>query len=314
MITYVVRRLLLALPLLLLISFVVFCLTYLIPGDPARQILGPNAPIADVNRLRHQLGLDRPFFEQYWHWVVGLLHGNLGHSVQTNSSVAHEIAHRFPVTCSIAIGALVVTVVLGLPLGLVAGTRPGSLADRIVTMGTSVLLSVPDFWLAILLVLLFSVKLHVLPAIGYVPFSVSPVSWAQHLVLPCLAAGVGGAATLARQLRGSLADALEQDYVRTANAKGVRGSVIVLKHALKNASIAPVTVVSIIFAYTLGGTVILEYIFSIPGMGQYYYQALNAKDVPAIQGVTLLVAIIFVVVNLAVDVLYAYLNPKVRLG
>jgi peptide/nickel transport system permease protein len=302
-ITYVVRRLLLALPLLLLISFVVFCLTYLIPGDPARQILGPNAPIADVNRLRHQLGLDRPFFEQ-----------NLGQSVQTNSSVAHEIAHRFPVTCSIAIGALVVTVVLGLPLGLVAGTRPGSLADRIVTMGTSVLLSVPDFWLAILLVLLFSVKLHVLPAIGYVPFSVSPVSWAQHLVLPCLAAGVGGAATLARQLRGSLADALEQDYVRTANAKGVRGSVIVLKHALKNASIAPVTVVSIIFAYTLGGTVILEYIFSIPGMGQYYYQALNAKDVPAIQGVTLLVAIIFVVVNLAVDVLYAYLNPKVRLG
>ncbi len=313
MIAYVARRLLLIVPLLLLISFAVFSLTYLIPGDPARQILGPNAPAAEVTRLRHQLGLDRSFFAQYWHWLVGLLHGNLGRSVQRNASVGSEIAHRFPVTFSIALGALLVTVLLGVPAGLLAGTRPGSLADRLVTTTTSVALAVPDFWLAILLVLLFSVKLRLLPAIGYVRFGQSPYQWFLHLILPCFAAGLGGAATLARQLRAALADSLEQDYIRTATAKGVRGSVIVWKHALKNASIAPVTVVSIIFAYTLGGTVILEYIFSIPGMGQYFYQALNGKDVPVIQGVTLLVALIFVLINLIVDVLYAYLNPKVRL-
>lgn len=307
------RRLVAVIPLLLLISFAVFSLTFLIPGDPAREILGPNAPAAEVARLRARMGLNQPFFVQYWHWLVNVLHGNLGRSIQKNTAVASEIAQRFPVTFSIALGGLAITVGLGVPLGVTAGTRPGSVADRIVTVCTSTLLAIPDFWLAILLVLLFSVNLKVLPAIGYVPFTQSPLSWADHLVLPWIAVGIGGAATVARQLRGSLADALEQDYVRTARAKGVRGMVVVLKHALKNASIAPVTIVGIIFAYTLGGTVLIEYIFSIPGMGQYFYQALNGKDVPVIQGVTLLVALTFVLVNLAVDVLYAYLNPKVRL-
>jgi peptide/nickel transport system permease protein len=312
-IAYILRRLVAVIPLLLLVSFAVFSLTLLIPGDPARQILGPNAPASAVAQLRHQMGLDQPYLTQYWHWLVNALHGNLGRSIQKNTSVSHEIAQRFPVTFSIAIGGLAVTLLVGVPLGVVAGTRPGSVADRIVTVSTSALLAIPDFWLAILLVLLFSVNLKVLPAIGYVPFTQSPLEWASHLILPWIAVGVGGGATLARQLRGSLADALEQDYVRTAEAKGVRGSVVVLKHALKNASIAPVTILGIIFAYTLGGTVLIEYIFSIPGMGQYFYQALNSKDVPVIQGVTLLVALIFILVNLLVDVLYAYLNPKVRL-
>ena len=313
MIAYILRRLIAIVPLLVLISFAVFSLTFLIPGDPARQILGPNAPASEVAQLRHQMGLDQPYFVQYWHWLTNALRGNLGRSIQRNTSVSHEIAQRFPVTFSIALGGLAVTLLLGLPLGVVAGTRPGSKVDRLVTVGTSALLAIPDFWLAILLILLFSVNLKVLPAIGYVPFTQSPLEWASHLCLPWIAVGVGGAATLARQLRGSLADALEQDYVRTAEAKGVRGSVVVLKHALKNASIAPVTILGIIFAYTLGGTVLIEYIFSIPGMGQYFYQALNSKDVPVIQGVTLLVALIFITVNLLVDVVYAYLNPKVRL-
>jgi peptide/nickel transport system permease protein len=312
-IAYILRRLVAIIPLLLLISFAVFSLTLLIPGDPAREILGPNAPASEVLQLRHQMGLDQPYLVQYWHWLVNALHGNLGRSIQENTSVSHEIAQRFPVTFSIALGGLAVTILLGVPLGVLAGTRPGSGTDRLVTVTTSTLLAIPDFWLAILLVLFFSVNLKVLPAIGYVTFTQSPLEWASHLLLPWIAVGVGGAATLARQLRGSLADALEQDYVRTAEAKGVRGSVVVLKHALKNASIAPVTILGIIFAYTLGGTVLIEYIFSIPGMGQYFYQALNSKDVPVIQGVTLLVALIFITVNLLVDVLYAYLNPKVRL-
>ena len=313
MLAYIVRRLLLLIPLLLLISFGVYCLTLLIPGDPARQILGPNASAAQVAHLRHQLGLDQGFFSEYWHWFVGALHGNLGQSIK-NTAVATEIGHRFPVTFSIAIGGLALTVGLGVPLGVIAGTRPGSLADRLVTIGTSTMLSVPDFWLAIMLVLLFSVTWKLLPAIGYVSFAQSPYEWLTHLILPWIAVGLGGASTLARQLRGSLADSLEQDYVRTAHAKGVRQSVVVLKHALKNASIAPVTIVGIIFAYTLGGTVLIEYIFSIPGMGQYFFQALTLKDVRAIQGVTLVVAVTFVTINLVVDVLYAYLNPKVRLA
>ena len=255
-------------------------------------------------------GSTSPYFVQYWHWLTNALHGDLGRSIQRNTSVSHEIVQRFPVTFSIALGGLAVTLLLGLPLGVLAGTRPGAKADRLVTVGTSALLAIPDFWLAILLILLFSVNLKVLPAIGYVPFTQSPLEWASHLCLPCIAVGVGGAAARARQLRGSLADALEQDYVLTAEAKGVRGSVVVLKHALKNASIAPVTILGIIFAYTLGGTVLIEYIFSIPGTGQYFYQALNSKDVPVIQGVTLLVALIFIAVNLFFDAMYAYLNPR----
>jgi peptide/nickel transport system permease protein len=183
-IAYVVRRLLGAVPLLLLISLAVFSLTFLIPGDPARQILGPNASASSLEHLRHQLGLDRPLLVQYWRWLTNALHGNLGHSLLRNTAVSGEIARRFPVTFSIAIGALALTVVVGLPLGVLAATRPASAADRAVTIGTSLMLAVPDFWLAILLVLLFSVKLKVLPAIGYVPL----LAITGGMVQPSLAA------------------------------------------------------------------------------------------------------------------------------
>jgi peptide/nickel transport system permease protein len=172
----------------------------------------------------------------------------------------------------------------------------------------------PDFWVAMILVLLFGVKLKLLPTIGYTEFQDNPIDWATHLYLPWIAMGIPGAAGLARQIRGALIDSLEQDYIRTARAKGLRERVVVLKHALKNASIAPVTVLGISFAYMLGGTVILERIFSIPGLGQGFYDALIRKDLPVIQGVVLLTALIFVAMNLLVDILYSYLNPKVRLG
>jgi peptide/nickel transport system permease protein len=204
-------------------------------------------------------------------------------------------------------------VLIGVPAGLAAGTRPGSVVDRLVTLGTSTAIAVPDFWLGIILVILFAVKLQMLPAVGYVGITQSPVDWATHLYLPWFALGIAGAAPIARQLRGALIDVLAQDYIRTANAKGLPGYRVLLKHALKNAAISPVTVIGIQFAYLLGGTVIIEYIFSIPGLGLYFFNALNAKDLRVIQGVTLVVALTFVFVNLAVDVLYAYINPKVRL-
>lgn len=312
---YISRRLLAIAPLLLLISALVFSMTFLIPGDPARILAGGlHASPDQVTAVRHQLGLDKPVAVQYWHWLTHALSGNLGSSLFSHTSVAAEIARRFPITLSLAIGALVVTVVLGVPAGIAAGTRPGSLIDRMVTLGTSTAIAIPDFWLGIMLVIVFAVKFKALPAIGYVPITQSPVEWATHLYLPWLALGIAGAAPIARQLRGALIDVLDQDYIRTAGAKGLPEWVIVFKHALKNAAIAPVTVVGIQFAYLLGGTVILEYIFSIPGLGLYFFDALNGKDLPVIQGVTLVVALTFVFLNLAVDILYAYINPKVRLG
>ncbi len=312
---YIVRRLLALIPLLLIVSFLVFAMSFVIPGDPARTLAGGLRATPDrVALIRHQLGLDKPIIVQYGRWLAHALSGNLGRSLFKSTLVATEIKRRFPVTFSMAIGALVLIVLLGVPAGIAAGTRPGGIIDRAVTLGTSAAIAVPDFWLSIMLVVVFAVKLKWLPAIGYVSFTHSPVEWATHLYLPWIAMGLGGAAPVARQLRGGLIDVLDQDYIRTAGAKGLPEWRVVFKHALKNAATAPVTIIGIQFAYLLGGTVILEYIFSIPGLGQYFFIGLNTRDLPVIQGVTLVVALTFVLLNLLVDVLYAYLNPKVRLG
>ncbi len=265
-------------------------------------------------KIRHQLGLDKPLVVQYWNWLEHALHGNLGTSLVANSTVASQLRERFPVTLSMAIGGLVVIILIGVPAGLLAGTRPGTIIDRILTVGSSAGIAVPDFWLAMVLVVLFAVKLHLLPSIGYVGITASPIQWATHLYLPWIALGISGGATLARQLRSSLIDVLDQEYMRTAEAKGLRRSKIILKHALKNAAMVPVTLIGLQFAYLLGGTIILENIFSMPGLGQYFFQALNAKDLPVIQGVTLVYALTFVIMNLIVDVVYGYINPKIRLG
>jgi peptide/nickel transport system permease protein len=315
MIGFVARRLLALVPLLLIISFIVFALATLIPGDPAINLAGgTRATPESIAEVREKLDLDEPFATRYVTWLGDVLHGDLGESLTRNTGVSEEIANRFPVTFSVAIGALAVTVLIGVPLGILAGTRPGRRRDRVITFTTSAGIAIPDFWLAMVFVVLFSVDRRWLPSQGYVPPAESVVEWARHLVMPWIALGLAGASALARQLRGALADVLEQDYVRTAEAKGLRRRMVIGKHALKNASIAPLTVLGLQFAYMLGGTVIIERIFSIPGMGQYFFMALVNKDLPIIQGVTLVVATTFVVVNLLVDVLYAYVNPRVRLS
>src|SRR3984957_3361447 len=314
MAAYIGRRLLALPPLLLIISMLVFGLSVIIPGDPARTLAGLNAQQAQVDKIRIQLGLNKPIVVQYWDWLIHALHGNLGNSIVANSPVVTELRQRFPVTLSMAAGGLVVIILIGVPLGLLAGTRPGSIRDRSATVVTSTFISIPDFWLAMVLVVLFAVKLHLLPAIGYVGITASPVQWATHLYLPWIALGLAGGATLARQLRSSLIDVLDQDYIRTAEAKGPRRRKIILKHALKNASMVPLTLVGLQFAYLLGGTIILETIFAMPGLGLYFYDGLLAKDLPVIQGVTLVYALTFVSINLIVDVLYGFINPRVRLG
>ena len=302
-------------PLVLLISVGVFCLSFVIPGDTARALAGGmHASPEQVEAVRQQLGLDKPVLVQYWEWLTHALHGDLGTSLYDKSSVSAAIVHRFPITLSMALGGFCVILLLGVPAGIAAGTHPGGLIDRLVTLGTSVALAVPDFWLSIVLVIVFAVKVHLLPSIGYVSLTTSPFQWARHLLMAWIAMGIGGAAPLARQLRGSMIDVLDQDYIRTAGAKGLRRRTVVFKHALKNAAIAPVTILGIQFAYLLGGTVIIEGIFSIPGLGNYFQSALLTKDLPVIQGVILVIAITFIMINLFVDVLYAYINPKVRLG
>jgi peptide/nickel transport system permease protein len=313
--TFIVRRLVAMVPLLILITFGVYALVLLIPGDPARTLAGGlNAQPAEIARIRHQLHLDEPFLAQYWSWVTQVVRGNLGTSLFQHESVATAIGNRFPLTLSLALGGLVVSLLIGLPLGIVAGTRPGTVSDRSVTVGSSAGIAMPDFWLGMILALVFAVKLQILPDLGYVSLTTSPWGWFEHLILPWVALGVAGGATLARQIRGELVDVMDTDYIRTARSLGIPERQVIGRLGLKNALTPALTIVGIQFAYLLGGTVIIEQIFSIPGMGSLMLQAIGSKDLPVIQGVVLLTAVIFVLVNLVVDIGYGYLNPKVRVS
>jgi peptide/nickel transport system permease protein len=320
LLSFVARRLLITIPLLLVISLAVYSLVLLLPGDPALTLAGGvHAKASTVAQIRRQLHLNEGFFAQYWQWLSNAVRGNLGHSLFTpssvpSSSVSAAIRERFPVTFTIAAGGMVIAVLLGLPTGIIAGLRPRSWADRIVTAVSSLGVALPDFWLAMLLVIFLAIRAHLLPPGGYTTFGASPWSWFDHLLMPWLALGFGGSATVARQIRGSLIDTLDQDYMRTAMAKGLSPLRIVGKHALKNAISPVVTIVGIQFGYLLGGTFIIENIFSLPGLGTYMIQAIGDKDLPIVQGVALLTAVAFVVINIVVDIIYAYLNPKVRLA
>ena len=315
LLTFLARRLLIAVLLLFLISLGVYSLILILPGNPAITLAGgTHASPGQIARITRELHLNDGFFVQYWNWLKSALHGNLGNSLFNNETVSSGIAARFPVTLSIAAGGMIVAILLGVPSGVIAGLHQGAARDRVVTVGTSLAVAIPDFWLGMLLVIVFAVKLGWLPALGYTPFTQSPTEWFEDLLLPWLALGIGGSAVIARQVRGALIDTLDQDYMRTAVAKGLGPRMVVGKHALKNALSPAVTVIGIQFGYLLGGTLIIEQIFSLPGLGTYIIQAIDDKDIPEIQGVVLVVATCFVLINLVVDVIYAYLNPKIRLS
>ena len=315
MLSFIVRRLLALIPLMLIVSFLVFSLVLFLPGDPAVAIAGgAEASPEEIEEVREQLGLDDPLLVQYGRWLKGAVQGDLGESVYTKRSVSDEISRRFPITFSVALGAIVISLVLGTAVGILAGLRRGMMTDRGVTVFTSLGLAIPSFWLALMLVIVFSVNLRWLDSIGYVNFTDDPYEWARHLIMPWIALGIGAAATVARQVRGALVDVMDQDYIRTARSKGLAGNKVVAKHAMKNAAMPALTVLGIQFAYLLGGTVIIESIFSIPGLGTYIVSAISGRDLPVIQGTVLMMAVIFVLLNLLVDILYAVVNPKVRLS
>ncbi|MFN3285433.1 MAG: ABC transporter permease [bacterium] len=303
---YILRRLALAVPTLVGVTVVVFALIRLVPGDPARLVLGLQASEEEVQRLRVQLGLDQPLPVQYARFLGRLLQGDLGRSVVTGEPVAREIAARLPATVQLAVASTLVATAAGMAAGVISATRQYSWADYLVMTVALFGISLPVFWLGLMLMLLFSVHLRWLPAGGY--------GTPAHLVLPTVTLAAFSVAIIARMTRSSLLEVLHQDYVRTAWAKGLGARAVVLRHALKNALIPVVTVIGLQFGGLLGGAILTETVFAWPGMGRLLVGAIVARDYPVVQGVVLVFAALFTLVNLAVDVLYAYVDPRIHYG
>ncbi|WP_237214221.1 ABC transporter permease [Falsiroseomonas oryziterrae] len=314
MLRYAAGRLLAALPVLAIVSLLSFGIVWIVPGDVAVEMAGPTATAEELARLRERLGLTRPWYEQLAGWYGALLRGDLGESILLRQGVAQAIVERLPVTLSLTFTALAIAFVCGTALGVLAAVRAGQAADR-VAMGTALVgFSLPDFWLGLVFVYVFAVLLGWLPTGGYVPFSQDPAGWARSMLLPAAALALSQMGLFARMTRAAMLEVLRQDYVRTARAKGMPGWIVIGKHALRNALIPVVTVAGIAAGVLLGGAVVIESVFSLPGVGRLIVGAIQRRDYPVIQGGLLLTATIFVLVNLIVDLLYAALDPRIRHG
>jgi peptide/nickel transport system permease protein len=301
----IIRRLLLAIPVLIGVSIITFLSLHLIPGNPAQTLLfGTNATPQQVAALNQQLGLNRPWPVQYWEYLVRLLHGNLGQSYINQVPVATEIAQRLPSTVELALAALVVALIIGVPAGLIAGTRPGTWLDRVATSGAVLGVAIPYFWLALVLVLVFSVKLGLVPSLGVGGF--------DSMILPAIALGWGFAAMIARLLRAGLVDAYAQPYVAAAQARGLSAPRILATTVLRNACGPMVAALGLQIGQLLAGAVAIEVIFGRAGLGSLLFNAISSKDIPTVQGGVLFLAVIYVGLNLVVDVLKAIIDPRTR--
>lgn len=308
---FVLRRLLAAIPVLLIVTLISASIMQLVPGDPAAIIAGQGATDAEVAQVRSQLGLDRPFVVRLGEWYVGLAQGDLGFSLTLNRTVGQAILERVPVTLALSGVALLLTVLIGVPAGVLAALRPNSWVDQLVLTMALIGVSVPNFWLSLMLIVLFGVIVDWLPTGGYVPFLEDPVEWARSLVLPSISLALLQIGLLARITRATMLEVLRNDYVRTARAKGLPRAMVVGKHALKNVMIPVVTVIGISFGLLLSGSVVIETVYSIPGMGRLLATAIFSRDYPVIQGGLLVTAATLVLLNLVVDLLYAVLDPRV---
>jgi len=314
MIAYVFRRLIDLVFVLLGVSILVFLMVRFIPGDAVEIMLGANTDITPdrVAALRHSLGLDLPIHVQYWHWLTGVLHGNLGTSIWTGRPVSEEILARLPATLEITLLALLLALVLSFPLGVLAARARGSASDVVVRLLSIVGLTLPTFWVGVLMLLVFSLYLPGWPAIGYVPFAQHPLGNLARMALPTIAVSLPIIAGLTRILRSSLLEVLGSDYVRTARSKGLGERIVLYKHALRNALIPMVTVIGVQLGYLLSGVVVIEQVFAIPGVGRLIIGAINQRNYPLIQGIVLVVTAVFVLVNLLVDLTYAWIDPRVE--
>jgi peptide/nickel transport system permease protein len=312
MLGYVFRRILATIPVMAVVALFVFSLLYIAPGDPAAVIAGDQATPADVERIRQSLGLDRPFLVRFGEWSWRILHGDLGVSIFTNLPVWTMIEQRIGPTMSLMCVTLVLSVVVAVPMGVIAAWKAGSLLDRII-MGFAVFgFSVPVFVVAYLLAYVFALELEWLPVQGYTPLSAGVWPWLENLILPAVALGCVYIALIARITRATMLEVLSQDYIRTARAKGLGQQPILFLHALKNAAVPIVTVIGIGIALLIGGAVVTESVFVIPGLGRLTIDAILRRDYPVIQGVVLLFSFIYVLVNLGIDLLYTLLDPRIR--
>ncbi|MBI3454584.1 MAG: ABC transporter permease [Candidatus Rokubacteria bacterium] len=309
---YIARRLLATVLVLLLVTLISFSIMHMVPGDPAVVMAGIGASADQVQRIREQFGLDAPFLVRLGRWYGGLLHGDLGNSILLGRTVARAIAERLPVTLSLAALAFVLTAAFGLTLGTTAAVKQNTWIDQTVMALAVIGVSVPSFWLGLILIIVFSVMVDWLPAGGYVPFGQDPGAWFRALVLPAASLALLQVGLLARITRATILETLRQDFVRTARAKGLPGWLVVGKHAFTNVMIPVMTVLGISVSLLLSGSVVVETVFSVPGLGRLMATAILARDYPVIQGGLLVTALMFVVINLVVDVLYAWLDPRIH--
>ncbi len=313
MLGYVIRRLFSTVIVMAVVAFVVFLLLYLTPGDPAAILAGDAATVDEIRRVRETLGLDRPFLIRFGEWAGALLRGDLGTSIFTNLPVTRLIGQRIEPTLALTLCTLLVAVLVAVPMGVVAAAKAGTWMDRAVMAFTVLGFSVPVFVLAYILIMVFSIELDWLPVQGYRPISEGLWQWARHLVLPSLALGTVYIALIARITRASMLDVLSQDYIRTAQAKGLAPDAVLVGHALKNAAVPIMTVIGIGIALLIGGAIVTETVFAIPGIGRLTVDAILRRDYPIIQGVILIFSGAYVLINLAVDLSYMFFDPRIRI-
>jgi len=316
---YVVRRLLQLIPVLILVSLAVFLLVRLIPGDPVLVMMGidpderTRISAEQYRVLQHQIGLDQPIYVQYFNWVDKIVHGDFGLSLATRRPIVEIIFERYPATLYLAASALLVGLIIAIPAGVIAAVRQNTKIDYAAMAFALWGVAMPDFWLALMLIVLFSLKLGWLPSIGYTSPLDNPFLFLQHACLPAIVMGTELAAPLTRYVRAEMLDQLRQDYVRTAWAKGLPPRMVIVKHALRNSLIAAVTVVGLQTARLLGGATIIETVFSWPGVGRLLIDGIYQRDYPMVQGAVLLIAVTYVFINLIVDIFYKWLDPRIKL-
>lgn len=306
MLMFILRRLFQTIPVIFGVTIVVFIIMQLVPGDPAVLLAGEGATQETIEALRTQLGLNQPLYAQYIDYVTNIFRGDLGTSLKNNQPVLDEIMLRLPITLELAIFSTIITIVLGMAAGIISAVKPYSIIDTVVMVIALLGISLPSFWFGLMLMYGFSVKLQLFPVAGWDSLA--------HIVLPAFTLGAGGAAIVARMTRSSMLEVIRQDYIRTARAKGVKERVIVYKHALRNALIPVITVIGLQFGALLGGTVLVESIFAINGLGRMIVDSIRMRDLPMVQGGVLVASLVFVAVNLLVDVLYRFFNKRIELN
>jgi len=309
---YLVRRILALVPVMAVVVTIVFLLIHLIPGDPVSVMLGPDATPTQVEETRRSLGLDRPIHEQLLKFYARVLRGDLGRSYFLDRPVTTALWERAEPTAMLTLSALLVAVAIGVPSGIVAGAYPGSVWDRVLMTGALLGVCIPGFWLSLNFIYLFAVRLGWLPAAGYASVLSDPVAALRYMVLPAVSLGFNQSALIARIARSCMLEVLQQDYIRTARAKGLPQRVVVYVHAFRNALVPVVTVIGITMAILIGGAVVTEIVFNIPGLGRLIISAILRRDYPVVQGVVLVTAAAYVLINLVVDMVYAFIDPRIR--